>query len=173
MDQRSMRTKCVVGGALLASVITSAPAALAATSSHHAKSATVGTVRPYDHTLLQDANSARSGSSVHHYAMNTKLRRVALNWAKHLASQGALEHNPNLVKEVTKACPNWTTLGENVGESAGGHAGTLFSAYMHSPEHKANILDKHYTVVGIETVTVTRGGVKQQWNVMDFANHCG
>jgi uncharacterized protein YkwD len=44
---------------------------------------------------------------------------------------------------------------------------------MHSPPHRANILDKHYTVLGIATVSVTRNGVTTQWNVMDFANHCG
>lgn len=172
MDQRSMRTKCVVGGALVATALTAVPSAVAATATHRTHHS-VGAVRTYDHSLLVDVNGARGAVSHHAYTMKAGLRSIALNWAKHLASAGALEHNPNLVKQVTKVCPNWTTLGENVGESSGNNANSLFSAYMHSPEHKANILNSHYTVVGIETYTVIRNGVKQQWNVMDFANHCG
>jgi uncharacterized protein YkwD len=157
-----------------------APAAVAATatSSSTAKATAgphtkVGSIRPYDHALLVDANSARVSDRRHTYRMNAKLRGVALGWAKHLASAGALSHNPNLVRDVSRVCPNWTTIGENVGYSTGPNAGELFSAYMHSPEHKANILDSHYTVVGIETATIVRNGVAVHWNVMDFANHCG
>jgi uncharacterized protein YkwD len=173
MSQRALTGRVVVIVAMAAAALgLASPAALAA---HATGSATqsIGTVRTYDRSLLIDVNSARTRANRHHYAMNTRLRGIALRWAQHLADVGALEHNPNLVREVTKACPHWTSLGENVGEAGGSRPRSLFSAYMHSPEHKANILDRQYTVIGIETVTVARHGVTQQWNVMDFANHCG
>jgi uncharacterized protein YkwD len=167
-----VRLASVATAGLCALGLVLAPVATASTS-HPTKADKVGAVHAYDHALLKDANSARSSKRTHRYAMNTKLRGIALQWAKHLASAGALSHNPDLVSDISKVCPHWTTLGENVGVSTGPSAGELFSAYMHSPPHKANILDKHYTVVGIETFTVTHDGVQQHWNVMDFANHCG
>jgi len=127
----------------------------------------------YNLSLFSHVNIARTNDSRRAYKHNHRVHRVARHWAEHLAATGYLEHNPNLVAQVTRACPNWTTLGENVGVSGGHDATQLFSAYMHSPPHRANILDKHYTVLGIATVSVTRNGVTTQWNVMDFANHCG
>jgi uncharacterized protein YkwD len=127
----------------------------------------------YNLSLFSHVNVARLGDARHAYRHNHGVHHIAHHWAKHLASTGYLEHNPNLVAEVTRACPHWTTLGENVGVSGGHNASRLFSAYMHSPPHRANILDKQYTILGIATVSVTRNGVTTQWNVMDFANHCG
>jgi uncharacterized protein YkwD len=43
---------------------------------------------------------------------------------------------------------------------------------MHSPEHRANILDKNYRQVGIATVKRVVDGQTTQWDVMDFGNHC-
>jgi uncharacterized protein YkwD len=126
----------------------------------------------YNLSLFSHVNLARLGDARHAYKHNHRVHHIAHSWAEHLASTGYLGHNPNLVAEVTRACPHWTTLGENVGVEGGKSPGRLFSAYMHSPPHRANILDKHYTVLGIATVTVTRNGETTQWNVMDFANHC-
>ena len=42
----------------------------------------------------------------------------------------------------------------------------LFRAYMHSPKHRANILDGHYRFVGIHTER--RHG--QRWNTLDFVD---
>jgi len=178
------RAAAVLALGVGAVALTAAPAATAAASGAHpagdhlAGTRVVAThaaapVRPYDRSLLTDVNDARANTDHRSYAMSTKLGNVAFNWAKHLARTETLEHNPDLVRDITKVCPHWTQLGENVGDSSGDHAGSLFTAYMHSPPHRANILDSHFTVVGIETVTVVRNGQSQQWNVMDFANHCG
>jgi uncharacterized protein YkwD len=129
-------------------------------------------VRRYDTSLLSRVNATRIADSRHRFRMPTKLHSAAHAWAAHLASTGVLEHNPNLVAAVSRACPNWTSIGENVGVEAGTSSRRMFSAYMHSPPHRANILDRDYTVVGIATVSVTRNGRTTQWNVMDFANHC-
>ncbi|HTR71176.1 MAG TPA: CAP domain-containing protein [Mycobacteriales bacterium] len=129
-------------------------------------------VRAYDQTMLTDANNARAANQVHRFSMNHKLWKIAHAWAKHLSKTGTLEHNAALVQDVTAACPHWTAVGENVGVTYGENEHHMFEAYMHSPPHRANILDKHYRQVGIATVRVVRHGQTEQWNVMDFGNRC-
>jgi uncharacterized protein YkwD len=65
-----------------------------------------------------------------------------------MARNNRLYHttSPDLRHRVT----NWVTLGENVGE--GGTVPSLQTAFMNSPEHRANILDTGYRYVGIGTV---------------------
>jgi uncharacterized protein YkwD len=172
MTPRLRRARLAAVGAVVALTLGAAPAAhgvsVAGATSHPSIS-----IPAYDHVLLVEVNAARIQDRRHSYESSTRLAPIAHAWAKHLANHGALEHNPNLVKDVTKVCPDWTTLGENVGYSFGSNAHELFSAYMHSPPHKANILDSHYKMVSIQTYTVVRHGQVEQWNVMDFANHCG
>lgn len=57
---------------------------------------------------------------------------------------------------------NWHSWGENIG--AGATARSLFRAYMRSPEHRANILDRGFDHVGINFVV--RRGI--MWSTMDF-----
>lgn len=54
---------------------------------------------------------------------------------------------------------NWTKVGENVGVIGIGRAGTglaiqkLHEAYMASPGHRANIVDRRYTRIGLGVAT--------------------
>jgi uncharacterized protein YkwD len=144
------------------------PAGVAATASSHHHSQ----VRSYDAHLLAHSNSARTSDNTHSYKMNHKLWNVAHKWAEHLAHTGVLEHNPALEHQISNRCPRWTAIGENVGVVYGNSVRELFRAYMQSPEHRANILDRSYHQVGIATVKVTRHGQVQEWDVMDFGNHC-
>jgi uncharacterized protein YkwD len=145
------------------------PASAAGTAGHHKPSVAV---RSYDAKLLAHSNSARAQAHAAGYTMNHKLWKVAHAWAIHLAKTGVLAHNPNLTGQISKRCPAWTAIGENVGVVYGDSVDQLFQAYMNSPEHRANILDKHYRQVGIATVKVVRDGEVEQWDVMDFGNHC-
>lgn len=158
-------------GVIAAAAVVSVGAAVlpASASGHHRWSVTV---RSYDTKMLAHSNEARANAHAHGYAMNRKLWKVAHAWAEHLAKTGDLAHNPNLTSQVTKRCPAWTAIGENVGVVYGDSVDQLFQAYMNSPEHRANILDKHYRQVGIATVKVIRNGQVEQWDVMDFGNHC-
>ncbi len=92
-------------------------------------------------------NSARAAAGLHGYAVSSQLTAVAQGQAQRMASQQRLYHNPGLASQVT----NWKYVGENVGY--GPDVSTLFSAFMHSPEHKANILDHDFTQIGVGTVT--------------------
>jgi hypothetical protein len=66
-----------------------------------------------------------------------------------MAQRNTLAHNPNLAGEVS----GWHYLGENVG--VGYSVSSLAMAFWESPEHRSNILDPHYTRVGVAVAEVS------------------
>jgi hypothetical protein len=76
-----------------------------------------------------------------------------------MAAQTSLYHNPSLTSQV----PNWQAVGENVGEGPG--VNDIATAFMQSPEHRANILDHDFTQIGVG-VSVDRSGIV--WVTEDF-----
>jgi hypothetical protein len=96
--------------------------------------------------------------------INAQLSAVAQAWANKLAAAGVLSHNPGLRTQVS----DWTVLGENVGMA--GDVPTVQNAFMHSPEHKANILDPRYTQMGVGSATsiYPSCGCPVLWVVVDF-----
>ncbi len=92
-------------------------------------------------------NSARSSAGLNGYAVSSQLTSVALGQAERMASQNRLYHNPGLATQVT----SWKFVGENVGY--GPDVSSLFSAFMHSAPHRANILDHDFTQIGVGAVT--------------------
>jgi uncharacterized protein YkwD len=111
------------------------------------------TAGPAGATSVEDVftshiNSARASRGIPRLAVSADLVRVARGQANRMASQDLLYHNPNLTSEVT----NWRWVGENVGY--GPDAITVVVAFMESAPHKANILDRDYTQMGVGAVTV-------------------
>jgi len=92
-------------------------------------------------------NHARTIRGVPALHVSASLVAVARAQAARMASRDLLYHNPNLTTDVK----NWRFVGENVGY--GPDAGTVHRAFMHSPPHRANILDRDYAQVGIGSVT--------------------
>jgi uncharacterized protein YkwD len=66
-----------------------------------------------------------------------------------MASKNVLYHNPYLATWLKNW--SWRILGENVGYGPG--VSSVYTAFMHSPPHKANILDRRYRSVGVGIVT--------------------
>lgn len=95
---------------------------------------------------LSVLNHERASRGIAPLHMSADLIRVAHAWALEMARTGVLRHNPRLRSQV----PNWWTVGENVGD--GPDMSDLARAFWNSPEHRANILNRHYTDVGISTV---------------------
>ncbi len=91
-------------------------------------------------------NSARSSHGVSRLAVTSDLASIAQRQAQRMADKGQLFHNPNLGSDVH----NWQKVGENVGY--GPDAASIQNAFMHSPGHRANILDRAFTQVGIGVV---------------------
>ncbi|HEY5049653.1 MAG TPA: CAP domain-containing protein, partial [Acidothermaceae bacterium] len=84
--------------------------------------------------LATATNTARVSAGLAPLTINAQLNAVAQAWANKLAAAGTLSHNPAVRTQVA----DWTVLGENVGMA--GDVPTVQAAFMHSPEHKANIL---------------------------------
>lgn len=74
---------------------------------------------------------------------------IAQAWSQHLASTGTLAHDRQL---ANLAPSEWMKLGENVG--TGPTCDAIATAFWNSPEHKVNIMDPAFSVVGIATVDV-------------------
>lgn len=129
-------------------------------------------VRAFDLRLLARSNHARARHHTQSYSMNHKLWNVAHAWAEHMARTGRLEHNPQLEAKLSRKCPQWRNIGENIGFGVNRSNKQMFRTYMRSPEHRANILNKHFRQVGIASVTLVRHHQVQEWNVMDFGDHC-
>jgi hypothetical protein len=104
-------------------------------------------------------NAARQAAGLRPYAVASDLTSVARQHSAQMASKQSLYHNPNLTSQVQ----NWQAVGENVGE--GPTVSDIHDAFMHSPEHKANILDHDFTQVGVG-VSVDKNGII--WVTEDF-----
>jgi len=120
----------------------------------------------FDARLLADINHARAAHGLRGLTAVAGTTDVAHGWSCHMATYRTLAHNLRLGGQLpTHGSSLWTTYGENVGsESATASADSLYRAYMASPMHRANILDRSYRYVGIWTKT--RG--TRRWNTLDF-----
>lgn len=169
--QRLTRAACAGVAAVLLSGV--APATAAPTPHDQ--------LRTYDKHLLNYVNHARANNGLNPLKQSNRLYKIAHRWAEQMARSDNLEHNAHYglgAPSLARKCPHVTIAGENVGAQASTNAKKLFRLYMKEPYHRANILNpvynkpKHpkYTDVGIATVKASDGS---EWNVMDFANHCG
>lgn len=95
-------------------------------------------------------NAARKAAGVPALQRINCLDRVAQDWSYAMSAYTYLAHNPNNQKHVDDRCNplRWTHLGENVGKSSTGSS-SLFNAFMKSSGHKANILNRNFTHVGV------------------------
>ncbi len=92
---------------------------------------------------LINIERAKSGRVVLRWSDN--LARVALRHSKRMAAEDTLRHNGNLAGDLA-AFP-WRLLGENVG--VGQSVQTLHVAFMNSPPHRRNVLDRRFRKMGV------------------------
>ena len=110
--------------------------------------------------MLQWVNTARVDHGAHKLKMDPYVVKVAHDHNVDMATKDQLFHSTNLSYKLRTI--NWSTWGENVG--AGVDPYGLFKAYMASPDHRANILNKNFDHVGISFVV--RDGI--MWSTMIF-----
>src|SRR5205085_11439912 len=101
--------------------------------------------------------------------LNRRLARAAIRHSKNMVARRYFAHNGadgNPVSRIRRAgyIPRigiWT-IGENLawGTGSAAAAGQIMTAWMNSPEHKANILTKEFKEIGIGIVAAapTAGG---------------
>lgn len=137
-----MRIRARLGTAVLAALVSSA--GLVALSAPPASAS-----GPYTSNILSSVNSARASHGLRPYALRSDLSSVAYSWSQHMAATNTLSHNPRLTSQVT----NWRFVGENVGYAPDWK--TVMAAFMQSPAHRANILDRDFTEIGIGVVVTS------------------
>jgi uncharacterized protein YkwD len=94
-------------------------------------------------------NAQRAAHGRPRLAVSSEMTSAAQRWASAMARSNTLAHNPRLASSVG----NWRYLGENVG--VGPSASSLESAFYASPGHRANMLDRDFTEIGVAVVVVS------------------
>ena len=103
--------------------------------------------------LVTLINQARAQHGLRALTVAPGTSTVAANWTSHMAAAQGLSHNPSLGSQLeSHGSPNWTTYAENVAFGDPSSADAMFTNYMNSAEHRANILDSHFRYIGVGVV---------------------
>ncbi|MGA2388947.1 MAG: CAP domain-containing protein [Candidatus Sulfotelmatobacter sp.] len=117
--------------------------------------------------LFLSVNQVRRVQGLPGLKWNEGLALAARRHAETMARRGAAEHvfpgEPTLAARVSQAGVHFVFLSENVCQGSG--AAEVQAEFLHSPNHRANILDTDMDSVGIGVVE--RGG--QLFVVEDFS----
>ena len=132
----------IVIAALLAAPLTAsaAPEVKAATASPAAASLTFAQMTQY---VYNATNQVRYDAKLNGLARDTRLDKVASDWAYQQWKNGAMSHNPNYSTQIPSG---WQRAGENV--ASGYTYDRVVPAWVASPSHYANLVND-YTSIGI------------------------
>jgi hypothetical protein len=108
-------------------------------------------------------NALRASQGAGTLQVHSVLTAKAQAWAAYMAATGCLCHS-NLTDGITVG---WSKLGENVGR--GPNVASLQSAFIGSPEHFKNMIDRSFQWVGIGVAY----GQGQMWVAEVFMNGAG
>jgi len=114
---------------------------------------------------LAALNADRAAAGLPGLAANGQLTCLAQSWSAHLAGTNSFYHQNLGALLGSPAYAGYSTLGENILDGpAGISASDMNTAWMNSPDHRANILSGAYRWVGIG-VAYANGMV---WATEDF-----
>jgi uncharacterized protein YkwD len=117
--------------------------------------------------LFISVNRVREAQGLRPLRWSESLGAAAHAHAAIMAEHGAAEHGfagePGMASRVTKAGARFVSLSENVAMGNGVEA--IESEFLHSPNHRANLLDPDMDSIGVGVVK--RGG--QIFAVEDFS----
>ena len=120
-----------------------------------------------EHALYDAVNQERKSHGLRSLEWDHGLAAAARKHAQEMAKQRAVEHRfsdePSLPSRATKAGARFISISENVVQAAS--AKVAHSEFMHSPNHRANILDRDVDSIGVGVAE--RGG--QLFVVQDFS----
>ena len=107
-------------------------------------------------------NAERASRGIPKLKLMSDLVTLARSHSKKMAADGTIYHNNNLGDDISG---HWTAAGENVG--MGPDCQSIQDAFMASPGHKSNILDRDYNQVGVGVAYDSDGTV---YVTVDFAH---
>ena len=114
---------------------------------------------------LKLTNKARKKNKTHELIRYNKLDTVAQNWAKTMARNNKMSHNPNIRNQIPK---NWRSLGENIAYGCGFGAAVIHDLWIKSPAHYRNIVNPKFNSIGIGAYVDNKGCL---WSVQVFGKY--
>ncbi len=121
-----------------------------------------GCMSPGQQETLDLVNVTRAAHGLPAVHAHGQLQDKAQAWAEQLAREGRLRHSR--LRDGVSDC--WRRLGENVGYGAS--VSSVHAAYLASPGHRANILNRDFDAIG--TGVATNG--HRTYTVQVFMQRC-
>jgi hypothetical protein len=90
-------------------------------------------------------NGEREARGLHALTWSSELARAAQSHAERMAADGELSHS-----SIGSRVGGWQRIGENVGRASS--ARQVHDLWMGSSQHRANILDREFTEIGVGAV---------------------
>jgi uncharacterized protein YkwD len=112
--------------------------------------------------VIDAVNWTRAQNGLPRLTEHVTLDLKADAWAARLRDECNIRHS----RLSDGAPPEWRKLGENVGR--GGRIEQVHTAYLNSPGHRANILDRSFTSMGAGAVWGTCNGQRTVFTVQVF-----
>jgi len=117
--------------------------------------------------LFDAANRERQQRGLPALRWDEALATAARAHAKEMAARGTISHQfpgePSMPARITKAGAHFSSLAENVAMASS--AAAVHDLWMHSPPHRANLLDPDMNSLGVGVVERNR----QLFAVEDFS----
>ena len=115
-----------------------------------ATTASAGRARCYNYKnsereFAKKINTARRIAGAGGLQLDKQLSKVARKHANEMDKKNLLYHTPS--SKLRWRVTRWNHLGENVG--AGQTVTSLHQAFMNSPSHRSNVLDRDFRHVGV------------------------
>lgn len=114
--------------------------------------------------LLRLHNQARADAGLPALKEDARFDQVARGWTARIVAGGNLAHNPSYVSQIKANVMGLTRASENVGRASS--ANQMNSAFMGSPGHRGNILDRTVQRIAIGCMRDRNG---RYWATVNFA----
>ena len=117
----------------------------------------------YEARVVGLVNAERSRAGLPPLAVSSCADAFAESWSRHMAASGTFAHRPDL-GPLLRRCAG-SRVGENIAHGTLS-ADKLMDMWMASPGHRANILSRSYTHVGVGTARTGSGRVYATQNFL-------
>jgi len=119
-----------------------------------ARSGNTQALRARESELFELTNQARAAQGVAPLEWDPALASAALNHCMRMAAEGPISHQydgePDLSQRAGRAGAHFSLIEENV--AAGSYTDQIQQGWMHSPGHRANLLNPQVDRIGIAVV---------------------
>jgi len=144
----SSRLRRVLAAGVLSLALLGAPALTSSSGAVPESTARVQTeaMTRNQQIVVNQINRTRANNQRRRLSTNGLMNRRAMKWAAHLRSCQCLQH-----RRPPYGTPGgWCAAAENVGRSGnGGTLGAVHHAFLRSSSHRANILNRRWTAMGV------------------------